>query len=91
MSLSIRSLSEDDLESADAILKSAFQSSDSRLVDLHLYRKIQPDGWFLAVQNGTPVYGARPRRATPSARQDLQTDESRSWLSGRTRSLVCRN
>lgn len=55
MSLSIRSLSEDDLESADAILKSAFQSSDSRLIDLHMYREIQPEGWFLALQNGTPV------------------------------------
>jgi len=55
MSLSIRSLSQDDLENADAILQSAFQSSDSRLIDLHLYRKIQPDGWFLALQNGTPV------------------------------------
>jgi predicted N-acetyltransferase YhbS len=55
MPLSIRSLSEDDLENADAILQSAFQSSDSRLMDLHLYRQIQPDGWFLAWQNGTPV------------------------------------
>jgi ribosomal protein S18 acetylase RimI-like enzyme len=55
MSLSIRSLSQDDLENADAILQSAFQSSDSRLIDLHLFRKIQPDGWFLALQNGTPV------------------------------------
>ena len=48
MSLSIRSLSEDDLENADAILKSAFQSSDSRLIDLHMYCEIQPEGWFLA-------------------------------------------
>jgi ribosomal protein S18 acetylase RimI-like enzyme len=53
--ISIRSLSEDDLESADAILKSAFQSPDSRLMELNLYRKIQPDGWFLALQNRTPV------------------------------------
>ena len=54
-SLTIRSLSEDDLESADAILRSAFKSSDSRLADLHLYRKVQPDGWFLALQDNTPV------------------------------------
>ena len=53
--ISIRSLSEHDLESADAILKSAFQSPDSRLMELYLYRKIQPDGWFLALQNRTPV------------------------------------
>ena len=55
MSLSIRSLSECDLENADAILQSAFQSSDSRLTDLHIYRKIQPDGWFLALQDGIPA------------------------------------
>ena len=55
MPLLIRPLSEDDLESADEILKSAFQSPSSRLMELHLYRKIQPDGWFLALQNETPV------------------------------------
>ncbi len=55
MSLSIRSLSKCDLENADAILKSAFQSSDSRLIELHRYRQIQPDGWFLALQDGTSV------------------------------------
>ena len=55
MSLSIRLLLEADLENADAILKSAFNSSESRLIDLHMYRKIQPDGWFLALQNETPV------------------------------------
>jgi ribosomal protein S18 acetylase RimI-like enzyme len=55
MSLSIRLLLEADLENADAIFQSAFKSSESRLIDLHMYRKIQPDGWFLASQDGTPV------------------------------------
>ncbi len=55
MSLSIRLLQEADLENADAIVQAAFKSSESRLIDLYMYRKIQPDGWFLASQNGTPV------------------------------------
>jgi len=55
MSLAIRSLSEADLENANSILQSAFKTSESRIIDLHMYRKIQPDGWFLALQNGTPV------------------------------------
>ncbi len=55
MSLSIRLLSEADLENANTIVQSAFKSSESRLTDLHMYRKIQPDGWFLALQNRTPV------------------------------------
>ena len=55
MSLSIRLLRESDLENADAIFQAAFKSSESRLVDLHMYRKIQPDGWFLASQDGTPI------------------------------------
>ena len=55
MSLSIRLLQEADLENADAIVQAAFKSSESRLIDLYMYRKIQPDGWYLASQNGTPV------------------------------------
>jgi ribosomal protein S18 acetylase RimI-like enzyme len=55
MSLLIRSLAEDDLESADAILKAAFQTSESRLGDLPLYRIIQPDGWFLASRDEMPI------------------------------------
>ena len=55
MSISIRPLSELDLESAGAILTSAFGASASRLFDLQLYLQIQPDGWFLALQNEKPV------------------------------------
>ncbi len=55
MSISIRLLSDGDLETADAILKSAFRGSESRIRDLHFYRSIQPDGWFLALREGLPV------------------------------------
>jgi predicted N-acetyltransferase YhbS len=50
MSISIRPLVDADLETADAILNLAFQSSVSRLHDLRLYRQMQPDGWFVATQ-----------------------------------------
>jgi len=50
MAISIRTLIDTDLESADAILKSAFQRSESSLGDLRLFRKLQPAGVFLALQ-----------------------------------------
>ena len=50
MTLSIRPLLDTDLAAADAILKLAFRNPVSRLHDLHLYRRIQPDGWFVASQ-----------------------------------------
>jgi predicted N-acetyltransferase YhbS len=55
MTISIRPLADTDLEAADTILKLAFRSSVSRLHELHLYRKIQSDGWFLASQQEHPV------------------------------------
>ena len=55
MTISIRPLADTDLETADTIIKLAFRSSVSRLHDLHLYRKIQPDGWFLASQQEHPI------------------------------------
>lgn len=55
MSISIRVLSDADLEVADAILNSAFQRGESRIEDLRLYRGMQPDGWFLASQHGASV------------------------------------
>ena len=55
MNISIRPLADTDLETADTILKLAFRSPASRLHDLRLYRKIQPDGWFLASQQERPV------------------------------------
>jgi ribosomal protein S18 acetylase RimI-like enzyme len=53
--VSIRNLTDTDLEAADEILKLAFQNPISRLDDLWLYRQIQPDGWFIASQDGHPV------------------------------------
>ena len=65
MSISIRPLVDTDLETADVILRLAFQSSASRLHDLWLYRQMQPDGWFGATQGehlvgmvGAVHYGA---------------------------------
>jgi len=55
MTISIRLLTDTDLETADTILKLAFQSSVSRIHDLQFYRQIQPDGWFLALQHERPV------------------------------------
>jgi ribosomal protein S18 acetylase RimI-like enzyme len=55
MTISIRRLEGPDLEAADTIIKLAFRSSISRMTDLELYRRIQPDGWFVAVQEELPV------------------------------------
>ncbi len=40
---------------ADAILKAAFRGRLSRRHELGLYRRIQPDGWFVASRRGDPV------------------------------------
>jgi ribosomal protein S18 acetylase RimI-like enzyme len=55
MTMSIRPLVDSDLERADDILKLAFQGSVSRLSELQLYRRIQPDGWFIATREDIPV------------------------------------
>jgi ribosomal protein S18 acetylase RimI-like enzyme len=55
MNTIIRPLMDADLERADTILKLAFQGSVSRLGELQLYRRIQPDGWFVACQEDLPV------------------------------------
>ncbi len=55
MSISIRPLAENNLETANTILNLAFQSSASRMQDLRLYRQIQPDGLYLASQNENPI------------------------------------
>ncbi len=48
--LAIRNLEEADLEKADEILKLAFGGPVSRLEDLRLYQRIEPAGWFVAMQ-----------------------------------------
>jgi len=79
MSISIRPLADPDLEVADTIIKLAFRSSVSRLHDLQLYRKIQPDGWFLATQQEHPVgtvgatnYGAFAHVGSMAVHPDMQ-------------------
>jgi len=55
MAISIRTLSDTDLESADAILQSAFQRTESWLGDLSVFCMLQPKGVFLALQNNIPA------------------------------------
>jgi ribosomal protein S18 acetylase RimI-like enzyme len=55
MSIKIRTLLDTDLENAEEILRSAFRRSHGWRADLLLYRKTQPEGYFLAEQDGNPV------------------------------------
>lgn len=55
MSITIRSLTEGDLKAADAILRTAFQRSESFVNDLRLFQTLQPGGIFLAYQNEMPA------------------------------------
>jgi GNAT superfamily N-acetyltransferase len=55
MTIPIRPLTDPDLEAADTIIKLAFRSSAGRSRDLQLYRRIQPDGWFVAAKEDQPV------------------------------------
>ena len=55
MTNSIRALSDADLKTADAIIQSAFQRSESSLKELRLIRKLQPQGAFMAYHRETPV------------------------------------
>lgn len=55
MMISIHTLSDTDLETADAILRSAFQRAESWSPELRLYLRLQPDGVFLASRNGIPA------------------------------------
>lgn len=55
MAVSIRTLSGSDLETANAILQSAFQRTENWLPELRLFRRLQPEGTFLASVNGIPA------------------------------------
>jgi len=50
MELSIRNLSAADIETADRILKAAFETSESRVAEMRRFLEIQPNGWFVAEQ-----------------------------------------
>lgn len=52
MDITIRELSDGDNEQANDLLNLAFHSSTNRLNDLHLYKQLQPDGWFAAWRDG---------------------------------------
>ncbi len=55
MTISIRTLSDTDLEAADGILSSAFQRAESWQTELRLFQRLQPDGIFFASRDGIPA------------------------------------
>lgn len=55
MTISIRILSDADLEAADVILSSAFHRAESWLPELRLFRCLEPDGVFLACMDENPA------------------------------------
>ncbi|MFL5802756.1 MAG: GNAT family N-acetyltransferase [Roseiflexaceae bacterium] len=55
MPLTIRLLTEDDLDVADAILMPAYGVPRSRKRELRRYLALQPDGWLLALLDGEPA------------------------------------
>jgi predicted N-acetyltransferase YhbS len=79
MPITIRPLEDPDLETASNILNLAFHTSGSRLEDLRLYRRMQPDGWFVAVQAerlvgmvGAANYGTVAHVGLMAVRPDAQ-------------------
>jgi len=54
VTISIRTLTADDLDAADAVLMAAY-SSPSRKRELARYLALQPDGWRLATLDGVPA------------------------------------
>ena len=76
---SIRPLQDFHLPAADEVLRLAFRGSASRLEDLRLYRRIQPEGWFAAFQQerlvgmvGAACYGAFAHVGLMAVRPDCQ-------------------
>ena len=61
MTISLRTLTVDDLDVADGILQAAYGGA-SRKQRLELYMRLQPDGWLLAALDGQPagVAGGTP-------------------------------
>ncbi len=51
----IRPLAQGDLAAADRIVRAAFAIEESRLASLQQLLRLQADGWFLALEDGTPV------------------------------------
>jgi GNAT superfamily N-acetyltransferase len=79
MHSSIRPLQDIHLPAADEVLRLAFRGSASRLEDLRLYRRIQPEGWFAAFQQerlvgmvGAACYGAFAHVGLMAVRPDCQ-------------------
>lgn len=55
MTVTLRSLSDADLDIADALVAAAYNAPHSRKDSLQLYMHLQPDGWMLAALENQPV------------------------------------
>jgi GNAT superfamily N-acetyltransferase len=55
MALSIRALAEGDFEAVNLILQASYGDSQNRLPRLHRYRRLQPDGWLIALLDDSPA------------------------------------
>jgi GNAT superfamily N-acetyltransferase len=55
VTLTIRALTEADLDRADRVAMAAYRASSSRIPDLALYLRLQPDGWLIAEVDGEPA------------------------------------
>jgi GNAT superfamily N-acetyltransferase len=55
MPITLRALTEDDLDTADGIMMPAYGAPRSRKRDLRRYLALQPDGWLLALLDGEPA------------------------------------
>jgi predicted N-acetyltransferase YhbS len=79
MTITIRTLTRGDVAVADDILVAAFAAARSYAHDLNRNLAIQPDGWFMALRDGTPVgtagsidYGAFAYVGLVSVRPEAQ-------------------
>jgi GNAT superfamily N-acetyltransferase len=53
--LTVRMLTNEDLDSADRIIRAAYRETRGRLEEMQNHLLLQPDGWFLAVAEEEPV------------------------------------
>ena len=79
MTLSFRQMTPADIAAVDALLIAAYASSRSFQEELNLYLALQPDEWFVALQDETPVgaggmvnYGTFASIGLVGIRPDLQ-------------------
>ena len=54
MTISIRTITEGDVDAADAIQAAAYGNGERRAL-IRMYRRLQPDGWIIASLDGAPA------------------------------------